>query len=435
MSLEDPFFVVKDEIVKAIANNKTVFERWNQYQDPSSLPSKEDIDWTTSELRKGLRSIEWDLEDLEETVAIVEKNPKKFKIDEKEIKSRKAFIEQSRNEVKCMKEAILESKAKNKRMRPSSMELFNSSRTAKYTSLRNEVESPVHRLLDHTQQQQQQRTSQRKKSAWRRCERMLAVPVHVRFPRQLVVALWWAERSVSHRRKDEEDGGTRLRSPIPTTTISAPFHRVRAMASFNEKLVQEVKKHTQLWDQQSKLHKEAGYREAAWMEIAAALDVTVEECQTRWRTLRDTYLKRKKRRRAGANGQWNVLERDLGFLDDFLRPRTRRSTLNAAAPADVEVKQEQPGEDAEMREAAVAAAAAPPLAMRPAAVMPHRLAAGGAAAQELSSDPEEIFCLCLAAHLRGLPPRDRSIAMMKMLQTLHDLESGENIGEFALGDP
>ncbi|XP_075542653.1 syntaxin 6 isoform X2 [Dermacentor variabilis] len=124
MSLEDPFFVVKDEIVKAIANNKTLFERWNQYQDPSSLPSKEDIDWTTSELRKGLRSIEWDLEDLEETVAIVEKNPKKFKIDEKEIKSRKAFIEQSKNEVKCMKEAILESKAKNKKMRPSSMELM-----------------------------------------------------------------------------------------------------------------------------------------------------------------------------------------------------------------------------------------------------------------------------------------------------------------------
>ncbi|KAL1433223.1 hypothetical protein MTO96_012808 [Rhipicephalus appendiculatus] len=107
MSLEDPFFVVKDEIVKAIANNKTLFERWNQYQDPSSLPSKEDIEWTTSELRKGLRSIEWDLEDLEETVAIVEKNPKKFKIDEKEIKSRKAFIEQSKNEVKCCVQSSL----------------------------------------------------------------------------------------------------------------------------------------------------------------------------------------------------------------------------------------------------------------------------------------------------------------------------------------
>ncbi|KAK8775633.1 hypothetical protein V5799_031009 [Amblyomma americanum] len=208
------------------------------------------------------------------------------------------------------------------------------------------------------------------------------------------------------------------------------------MASFNEKLVQEVKKHKQLWDQHSKLHKEAGYREAAWMEIAAALDVTVEECQTRWRTIRDTYLKRKNRRRADVTGQWSVLDRELGFLDDFLRPRTRRWALKAASPADEEVKQEQPGEDAETREAAAvaAAAAAPaqpwPLAMRPAAVLPHHLAA-----QELSSDPEELFCLSLAARLKRLLPRERSIARMKMLETLHNLEFGENIGEAALGEP
>ncbi|XP_077505946.1 uncharacterized protein LOC144115423 [Amblyomma americanum] len=171
----------------------------------------------------------------------------------------------------------------------------------------------------------------------------------------------------------------------------------------------------------------------------------VEECQTRWRTLRDTYLKRKKRRRADATGQWSVLDRELGFLDDFLRPRTRRSTLNGAAPAassaEVEVKREQPDEDAEVRESAavVAAAAAPAqpwaLAMRPTRVMPHRLAAGGAAAQALFSDPEELLCLSLAARLKRLLPRERHMARMKMLQTLHDLESGENIGEFALGDP
>ncbi|XP_077490485.1 uncharacterized protein LOC144101261 [Amblyomma americanum] len=124
----------------------------------------------------------------------------------------------------------------------------------------------------------------------------------------------------------------------------------------------------------------------------------------------------------------------------------RRWTLKVASPAEVEVKREQPDEYAQVRKAAaaeaaaVAAAPAAPaqpwaLAMWPAAVLPHHLAAGGAAAQERSSDPEELFCLSLAAHLRGLPPRDRSIAMMKMLQTLHHLEFGENIGEAALGEP
>ncbi|XP_077494945.1 uncharacterized protein LOC144105713 [Amblyomma americanum] len=222
------------------------------------------------------------------------------------------------------------------------------------------------------------------------------------------------------------------------------------MASFNEKLVQEVKKHKQLWDQQSKLHKEAGYREASWMEIAAALDVTVEECQTRWRTIRDAYLKRKKRRRIDPKGQWSVLDRELGFLDDFLRPRTRRWALNGAAravsPAEVAVEREQPDEDTEMREAAAAEAAAVavapaapaqpcPVAMRPAAVLPHHLAAGGAAARECSSDPDELFCLSLAGDLKRLLPRERHMARMKMLQTLHDLEFGENIGEAALGEP
>ncbi|XP_077488293.1 uncharacterized protein LOC144099080 [Amblyomma americanum] len=145
---------------------------------------------------------------------------------------------------------------------------------------------------------------------------------------------------------------------------------------------------------------------------------------------------------AYACSRWKPASEFYGHasaLTNVLLDNWRRSTLNAAAPADVEVKQEQPGEDAEMREAAVAAAAAPPqpwpLAMRPAAVMPHRLAAGGAAAQALSSDPEELFCLSLAARLKRLLPRERHMARMKMLQTLHDLESGENIGEFALGDP
>ncbi|XP_077496377.1 uncharacterized protein LOC144107251 [Amblyomma americanum] len=222
------------------------------------------------------------------------------------------------------------------------------------------------------------------------------------------------------------------------------------MASFSEKLVQEVKKHEQLWDQRCKVHKEAGNREAAWIDIAATLAVSVEECRTRWRTIRDTYLKRKQHRRANAKGQWNVLDRELGFLDDFLQPRTRRWTLHAAAPVDSRAeegaKRKQPEEDAGEREAATAEAAAvaaavaePPeplaVAMRPAAVLPHHLAPGGAEAQERCSDPEELFCLSLAAHLKRLLPRERNMAKMKMLQTLHDLEFGENGEEAALEEP
>ncbi|XP_077509319.1 uncharacterized protein LOC144120609 [Amblyomma americanum] len=156
---------------------------------------------------------------------------------------------------------------------------------------------------------------------------------------------------------------------------------------------------------------------------------------------------------AYACSRWKPASEFYGHasaLTNVLLDNWRRWALNGAAravsPAEVAVEREQPDEDDEMREAAAAEAAAVavapaapaqpcPVGMRPAAVLTHHLAAGGAAAQECSSDPEELFCLSLAADLKRLLPRERHMARMKMLQTLHDLEFGENIGEAALGEP
>ncbi|CDQ92766.1 unnamed protein product [Oncorhynchus mykiss] len=71
MSMEDPFFVVKCEVQKAVNTSQGLYQRWSELlQDPSGT-SKEEVDWTTNELRNSLRSIEWDLEDLDETINIL----------------------------------------------------------------------------------------------------------------------------------------------------------------------------------------------------------------------------------------------------------------------------------------------------------------------------------------------------------------------------
>jgi len=113
MALEDPFFVVKDEVLKALLKTRDLFESWRIGQEgldgggggsvPEILRSSEEQEWATTELRNSLRSIEWDLEDLDDTVQIVEKNPAKFKIDASELAVRKAFIQQTRDEVNLMK--------------------------------------------------------------------------------------------------------------------------------------------------------------------------------------------------------------------------------------------------------------------------------------------------------------------------------------------
>ncbi|XP_057697017.1 syntaxin-6 [Corythoichthys intestinalis] len=106
MSMEDPFFVVKGEVQKALSGAQSLHGRWSLLLSEGGGASKEEMDWTANELRNSLRSIEWDLEDLDETVGIVESNPKKFNLDGAELAKRKAFIAATRRAVKEMKERM-----------------------------------------------------------------------------------------------------------------------------------------------------------------------------------------------------------------------------------------------------------------------------------------------------------------------------------------
>ncbi|EAT44462.1 AAEL004168-PA [Aedes aegypti] len=106
MMMEDPFFVVKDEVFKALNKTRGLYLRWRELNDASSGGTTAEAEWTTTELKNSLRSIEWDLEDLEDTISIVEKNPSKFKIDNKELSSRRHFIDATRDEVKSMKDRM-----------------------------------------------------------------------------------------------------------------------------------------------------------------------------------------------------------------------------------------------------------------------------------------------------------------------------------------
>lgn len=162
MTLEDPFFVVKDEVCKALNKTRGLYRRWLElHDDSSSNVTKDELEWTTTELRNALRSIEWDLEDLEDTIGIVEKNPGKFKIDNKELSGRRSFIDQTRDEVKTMKDKMNISRGRD-RDRTARQPLLESSParvptthgTTKYSKLENELDSPNRQFLDDTLQQQ-----------------------------------------------------------------------------------------------------------------------------------------------------------------------------------------------------------------------------------------------------------------------------------------
>lgn len=61
----------RSEVQKAVNTARGLYQRWSELLQEDAAVGREELDWTTNELRNGLRSIEWDLEDLEETIDIL----------------------------------------------------------------------------------------------------------------------------------------------------------------------------------------------------------------------------------------------------------------------------------------------------------------------------------------------------------------------------
>ncbi|RWS11951.1 syntaxin-like protein, partial [Dinothrombium tinctorium] len=147
-------------VLDSFAKARTQFERWNELKVEfyANGSNREEFEWLTTELRNGLRSIEWDLEDLEETIGIVESNPKKFKLDENEIAQRRLFIKKTKEEVVSLQEKLADFKGSNKEKRTMSTIISNPalnfgnslSSGAKYTRLQNETESPNRNLANES---------------------------------------------------------------------------------------------------------------------------------------------------------------------------------------------------------------------------------------------------------------------------------------------
>ncbi|KAK2543275.1 Stx6 [Columba livia] len=196
MSMEDPFFVVKGEVQKAVNTAQGLFQRWTELLQDPSIATREEIDWTTNELRNNLRSIEWDLEDLDETInilsvvlwraplhsgfvylcvphatngdslthcpRIVEANPRKFNLDATELGIRKSFITSTRQVVRDMKDQMSNSSVQALAERKNRQALLGesgsqswSSGPDKYSRLDREFQLANSHFIEEQQAQQQ----------------------------------------------------------------------------------------------------------------------------------------------------------------------------------------------------------------------------------------------------------------------------------------
>ncbi|XP_030638147.1 syntaxin-10 [Chanos chanos] len=155
MSLEDPFFVVKGEVQKALTRAQGLFERWEELLQDGTPVSRDELEWSTNELRNCLRAIDWDLEDLNETISIVESNPGKFRLGENELQERKTFVQRTQQSVQEMKDQLSSPSAVAQAEKKNRQALIGATGTDRYAGLDPHLVSANSRYIQEQQEQQQ----------------------------------------------------------------------------------------------------------------------------------------------------------------------------------------------------------------------------------------------------------------------------------------
>lgn len=126
--LQDPFYVVKEEVQQSVSGVTTLYDRWQELLRGTNTAQNDEFKWTTTQIKNGIKSIEWDLQDLEETIGIVEGNRQRFKLDINEVESRKGFITETKATIKKMKDDLNNAQTKGKMENDARSTLMNSAK-------------------------------------------------------------------------------------------------------------------------------------------------------------------------------------------------------------------------------------------------------------------------------------------------------------------
>ncbi|PAV78716.1 hypothetical protein WR25_27095 [Diploscapter pachys] len=224
---------------------------------------------------------------------------------------------------------------------------------------------------------------------------------------------------------------------------------------FNMRLIAEVKARNFLYNQSDEGYNLIAWRNAAWVEIAEALESTPDHVKTRWKTLRDRYKKEEKKERlTGKPSSW-VFQKPLRFIQSHVKdkyPNDEEASIVKDEEKDEQVspmeaaisfiEQEIIKTTAESTQEAKRASfpdvssdlllpVAGPKRPRMSLTEPGLLASSRPSPlssnwQRIDDEEDEMFARMITLKLAKLEARNKEKAKMRILQILFEAQFGVN---------
>eukprot|EP00102_Acyrthosiphon_pisum_P006861 XP_003240720.1 PREDICTED: transcription factor Adf-1-like [Acyrthosiphon pisum] len=99
----------------------------------------------------------------------------------------------------------------------------------------------------------------------------------------------------------------------------------------DELLVEEVSKNSVLYDSSHENHKDINVKDVIWNNISSVVGQCTEDCKKRWRNIRDTYMRNKKKLGTGSSAlskkKWALAD-NLTFLNNVEYERNTTTNVN-----------------------------------------------------------------------------------------------------------
>lgn len=111
-STVDPYYTAKTEVQHAVDHANTLLERLKHEATTrgSTTHSRKIVADLQSEIANELRQLEYDMQDLDSSIAIASSNPAKYQLTESELQSRRAFVTTTKETIKELKKTAAEPK-------------------------------------------------------------------------------------------------------------------------------------------------------------------------------------------------------------------------------------------------------------------------------------------------------------------------------------
>ncbi|KAI9459789.1 t-SNARE [Boletus coccyginus] len=130
----DPYHVVQEEIQSSLQTSSTLRASYLRIRSTAREESEELI-WARNELKATLAALEADLEDLEESVKVVESTgPRLFNLDDAEVAERRRYVGRVRREITSMRTEVEDTTARIRSPYPQSPAAGGSQSTVPLTS-------------------------------------------------------------------------------------------------------------------------------------------------------------------------------------------------------------------------------------------------------------------------------------------------------------